>query len=542
MKSGRWQWLRRMPEILAEAQLEPAELTRRHVSRQRNILLPARLMVAAVVLFQLYTSPWMIDVVNAYGVVVETVQHVFVAYGAVVLIATVCFAVIRHFPPGIVQWIVFFLGLADGVFLGALTILTGGFESNLYWVYPALIILNAASIPLATPQIVLNLILAIIFLAAGWIETSVQQDLNLPSIRRPTSRIAVNDMTDAQITDAARWLAHSPQPFRKLTWDAMSESTRRQIQEFLAHPTNVAEMKALLLREADVLFPSPKSYAAVVGITPEPVEPTGSHYVLQVTVLVLLTFCCYGVQVLAAGQRRAAEERNEFQVRNEQLRSTGRLAAEVAHQIKNPLAIINNIIFSLQRSVRDKPEAAQHIDIIREEVAKADRIITQVMGYAQLTEGRVEKLNVVDEINRAIEEVFPPGAPTKIRLHRDFAGPFPPLLLQRKHFIDAVSNLLQNARDASPEGGTIYIAARYLPDESVTISVRDEGAGIAPDKLERVFEAYYTTKTQGSGLGLAVVKHNTELYGGTVRVESELGKGAKFTLSFPSKTLMRPIT
>ena len=65
----------------------------------------------------------------------------------------------------------------------------------------------------------------------------------------------------------------------------------------------------------------------------------------------------------------------------------------------------------------------------------------------------------------------------------------------------------------------------------------DDGPGIPPDKMERIFEAYYTTKEKGTGLGLAIVKHNAELYSGTVRVESELGKGAKFTVNFPAKAL-----
>jgi signal transduction histidine kinase len=129
-----------------------------------------------------------------------------------------------------------------------------------------------------------------------------------------------------------------------------------------------------------------------------------------------------------------------------------------------------------------------------------------------------------------------------INIHRDFVGPFPPLLLQRKHFADAVSNLLQNARDAAPPDGHIHVSARLLANDSVAISVADDGPGIPPDKQERIFEAYYTTKAQGSGLGLAVVKHNTELYGGTVQVESALGKGTKFTLTFPSKTLLKSIT
>jgi signal transduction histidine kinase len=77
-------------------------------------------------------------------------------------------------------------------------------------------------------------------------------------------------------------------------------------------------------------------------------------------------------------------------------------------------------------------------------------------------------------------------------------------------------------------------------DHSVGISICDDGPGISPDKLGRVFEAYYTTKEKGTGLGLAIVKHNAELYGGTVYVESKLGQGAEFILTFPVKTLPPP--
>ena len=137
-----------MPEVLAEVRSEPAEHARRQLARQRNIFLPARLVVAGLVLFQFYTSPWLGDVVNTYGVIFETIQSVFITYSAIVLAATVFFYVVKKFPPGTVQWFIFALGIADGLFLGGLTVLTGGFDSILYWAYPALIIVNAASIPL----------------------------------------------------------------------------------------------------------------------------------------------------------------------------------------------------------------------------------------------------------------------------------------------------------------------------------------------------------------------------------------------------------
>src|SRR5207249_4015586 len=124
---------------------------------------------------------------------------------------------------------------------------------------------------------------------------------------------------------------------------------------------------------------------------------------LRLALLILLTICCYSIQVLLDRQRHLEEEAREFAVREGQLRAVGRLAAEFAHQMKNPLAIINNALFSLQRSLKGvKTDASEQIGIIREEVERSDRIITEIMGYAQLSEGRVEKLSVTEELDRAI--------------------------------------------------------------------------------------------------------------------------------------------
>jgi len=531
------QWWKRLPALLAALRPEAAEHARRQRALQRNVLLPARLIVVGIVFYQLFGSPWLTDVVDTYGVIFETIQNVFAAYAFLVIAATVLFFVVRRFPPGTVPWIVFAIGLGDGVFLGGLTVLTGGFESILYWVYPALIVLNAVSIPLAAPQIVLNLLLGIFFLSAGLIESSTEPDLKLGSLRgRLAKKIAAEDIENP--VALAAWLKQAPAPMDRLLAAKLSEKMQRQIT---APPetwaTDPASRRALA-DELNAILARPQQVVAVPSDLP---EATADPYILRVAVLLLLTFCCYGVQVLAAGQKLAEEEQKEFVVRTEQLRSAGRLGAEVAHQIKNPLAIINNVTFSLQKNLKPLPPGvAQQLEIIREEIAKADRIITQVMGYAQLSEGRVERLNVVEELHQIIAEVFPPGLPTGTQIRQDFAAELPRLLMQRQHFADAVGNLLQNARAAVAGTGHVFIGARLAGEDAIEITVRDDGPGIPPDKRERVFEAYYTTKPRGTGLGLAVVKHNTELYGGGVHLESELGKGSQFTLSFPAKALMRP--
>ncbi len=152
----------------------------------------------------------------------------------------------------------------------------------------------------------------------------------------------------------------------------------------------------------------------------------------------------------------------------------------------------------------------------------------------------MEKLDVIEKIHQSVELVFPAAVPTGIKVTKKFADHFPPLLMQRAHLSEILVNLLQNAREALGAQGNILIEAIVRRDHAIEISVDDDGPGIAPDKLERIFEAYFTTKEKGTGLGLAIVRHNAELYGGSVRVDSALGQGAKFTVVFPAKALPKP--
>jgi signal transduction histidine kinase len=255
-------------------------------------------------------------------------------------------------------------------------------------------------------------------------------------------------------------------------------------------------------------------------------------------VLILTSACVHGAQILLDRRRREREEEAEMFVRNEHLHAAGRISAEIAHRLRNPLAIITNAAFVLQRSIPSDSAQAQ-LDIIREEVTRSDRILTDLMGYAKLADGKVEKLDVVEELNRAIQEVFPPAAAFRIEVRRDFDSGLPALLMQRIHLWEIFVNLLQNAREALGDRGQVFIRASNGPNRSVEVVIEDDGPGIPPERRERVFESSFSTKEKGSGLGLAIVKHNTELYGGTVRMEPAPGRGARFVLMFPSKNLLK---
>jgi signal transduction histidine kinase len=227
-------------------------------------------------------------------------------------------------------------------------------------------------------------------------------------------------------------------------------------------------------------------------------------------------------------------------VRQERLSTAGRLAAEIAHQIKNPLGIITNAAFCLKRAAQEGEAAVdEQIQIIREEVERADQIITELMGYAQLAEGKVEKLDVAEELDAAVQEVFPPAAKYQVAIHKEYAEALPSLLMQKRHLSGVLVNLLQNAREAMHGRGAINISAQCGENDSVRILIADTGPGIPPDMMDKIFQAYFTTREKGTGLGLAIVKHNTEMYGGAVQVESEIGKGTRFVLEFPARILMR---
>lgn len=264
-------------------------------------------------------------------------------------------------------------------------------------------------------------------------------------------------------------------------------------------------------------------------------------YVIRIVLMLLVMVCCYGVQILFDKQRQTEEDLRESTLRQEQLQSAGRLAAEIAHQIKNPLSIITNVAFSLQRGQSNGKagNVEQQLQIIRDEVGRADRIITELMGYAQLAEGKVEKLNVVEELDKALLEVFPPEAKYRVKVRKHYAQDLPSLQMQRGHLKEIFVNILINAREAMNGIGTLDVLAGHGPNYSVQVKIKDDGPGIPPDKVIKVFEAYFTTKSSGSGLGLAIVKHNAEIYGGTVQIETELGKGATFIIQLPAKTMLR---
>lgn len=214
-------------------------------------------------------------------------------------------------------------------------------------------------------------------------------------------------------------------------------------------------------------------------------------------------------------------------VRKERLAVLGRLAGGVAHQIRNPLGAIKNAAYVLQRRVAKDGEVAQAIDIIHDEVMRANQIITGLLDYARVRVPKQMPTAIADVIERALAEQ---NVPSSIEVVRRFAG-LPPLSLDADQLQGALSNLLRNAIEAMPGGGVLTIDAD-VRDQNVLVRISDTGEGIPAELRGRLFEPLITTKPLGLGLGLVTARTLIEGQNGTLKLAPS-ATGASFEVSLP---------
>ena len=477
---------------------------------ERDVFLTIKVITLSLLAYFLYTSDPFEDADMIRGIELETVRGAFLFYCLVSLAAAGAFLAMAWIPLVILQWIVFVVNLTDGIFVAILVGLTGGLQSAIYWVFLALVIRNAVSMPYHWRQMLLNVLVILCYIFATIIDrTRDEMELAQQEFEQKLEeRLEGAQAEPVVYMDAAGNLYTNPPP-NQIAVKVVNTDTDVDATYALG---------SALMR---------------LGTTHE-----WQPLLAQNALLLLLAFCCHGISTLWVQQGLIREEEQEFAARQNQLRSTGRLAAEIAHQLKNPLAIINNAAFSLSRGLRDaEPRVHAQIDMIKEEIERSDRILTELMGYAKLTEGKVEKLDIAEELERAVTQVFPPAIDHGIKVRVDCPEGFSPLLMQRGHLNEILVNLLTNAREVLQGEGEIDVTVSSTERDRVKIVVADNGPGLRENQLEKVFEPYYSTKERGTGLGLAIVKHNVEIYGGSVDAQSALGKGSAFTLVFPYKVI-----
>jgi signal transduction histidine kinase len=239
-----------------------------------------------------------------------------------------------------------------------------------------------------------------------------------------------------------------------------------------------------------------------------------------------------GILVRSAILRRRFEKER---VQRERLASVGELAAGVAHEVRNPL---NAVALTLQQLSSDAvvrntdPENATLLAIARDEVDRANMILTDFLQYARPPRLDFHETDINELCDRVIKAVQVQADSRGVTIKKQFTDRLPPVALDRVHIHQSLLNIILNALDAMPGGGTITITTRQQRSE-IALSIADTGNGIAVENRERVFDLYYTTKHKGIGLGLPFVHKIITMHNGHVTINENRPTGVVVEMRLP---------
>jgi len=241
-------------------------------------------------------------------------------------------------------------------------------------------------------------------------------------------------------------------------------------------------------------------------------------------------------------------------VRKEKLAILGQLSGSVGHELRNPLGVMSNAVYFLQMVLADADETTkEYLGIIKHEIDNSLRIISDLLGFARTRPPQRQSVTVKELVLQSLERCSIPG---NVSVTVDIPETLPSLNVDPPQLGQVLMNFITNGAQAMPNGGALRIVARLAAtawDEPwpgsqvcgdrtggplqenvhfVAISVADSGEGITPENKKKLFQPLFTTKAKGIGLGLVVCKNLVEANGGRIVVESEVGLGTTFTVTF----------
>jgi len=232
--------------------------------------------------------------------------------------------------------------------------------------------------------------------------------------------------------------------------------------------------------------------------------------------------------------KQKLRELQEQMFRSEKLASLGQLTAGVAHEIMNPLNIISCHVQRLLMDQLMDSRLARSLKVMEDQVKRITRIAGNLLGFSRQTS--LEKTTL--DLNLILEDplslVEPEMGFNNIQIIKKLNPDLPSISGAGHQLAQVFLNLITNARDAMPDGGSLTITTSYLKD-FIEISFQDTGCGISEENLKRIFDPFFTTKEigKGTGLGLSIAFGIVEKHGGLIKAKSEEGKGATFIVKLP---------
>ncbi|MEZ5401111.1 MAG: ATP-binding protein [Bryobacteraceae bacterium] len=230
---------------------------------------------------------------------------------------------------------------------------------------------------------------------------------------------------------------------------------------------------------------------------------------------------------LAEANRSLAAAEAEAR-RNERLAAIGQLMAGLAHELRNPLGTMKASAEMLLKQIPAEENIPHELaGYIRDEVDRTNSLVTRFLDFAKPLELRPAPTDVNELLDRAIAQIERRTPPVEVTIHRNYSPDVRPVTIDEMLMERVFYNLLLNAAEASPPGGTITVKSRPV-GTGVEVAVIDRGSGIDAAQRENIFNPFFTTKPAGTGLGLAIVNKIVAEHGGAVAVESQPGEGSVF--------------
>ncbi len=234
----------------------------------------------------------------------------------------------------------------------------------------------------------------------------------------------------------------------------------------------------------------------------------------------------------------AVEERERELVRSERLAAVGKMAAMITHEVRNPLSSsgLNTELLDDELGENQK-EARELVQAIHREVDRLTAITEEYLTFARMPKPKTAPEAVNTLVGSLVGFVRPDLATKGVKLDVDLADGDPIAQIDAAQMRQCLINLVRNASEAvvTKGGGTVTLRTRRATGDRITIEVQDDGPGIAPEVLPRMFDPFFSTKEGGSGLGLALTQQIVKDHGGDLSVESTVGRGTTFTVSVPAK-------
>jgi signal transduction histidine kinase len=221
------------------------------------------------------------------------------------------------------------------------------------------------------------------------------------------------------------------------------------------------------------------------------------------------------------------------------LASVGELAASIAHELNNPLATVTLRVESVLARTPTEDSRRRPLEIIRQEVQRMSDLVANLLQFSRRGNDQISTVDVAQELTRTIELVQHNLRKHQIQLVREFAPDVPPIFADRQKLRQIFLNIITNAADAMPSGGTLQlrVGPRRLVDgePGVHLEFIDTGGGISRENMEKVMEPFFTTKEdgKGTGRGLAICRRIVQEHQGAFEITSEPGKGTTVRVSLP---------